>query len=81
METFAETFSIPSGAKFLTLQMQDGAPTLWFQVDSSRSKQDRHFVVCATGGPLASDLMGYLGTFQKGWFVGHVYEVVNKAGE
>lgn len=75
MQTFRETFSIPRRSTFLTTQLQDDVPTLWFEVDSEAATEQREFVVCGTGGPLPQGNRKYLGTFQKGWFVGHIYEV------
>ena len=65
------THSIPGG-KFLALQVRSGEPQMWFEVDLSQSADTRKFFIVGTGWEF--DGGTYLGTFQEGAFVWHVYE-------
>lgn len=69
--------SMPVDAKLLCVQMQDGEPRIWAEVDTNRPYVGRRFVTVGTGHDL--DFYGpirgpYLGTFQKDWLVFHVYD-------
>jgi len=71
------TQEIPKGAKLLTMQLQRGTPTLWFEIEQDAITIQRTFKCLATGEEF--DLPGaeYIGTFQgdEGWLAWHVYEV------
>lgn len=70
-----QSIEMPAGAQVLTLQMQGGIPCLWALIDESMPKQERHFKVVGTGWLLDDDPGMYIGTFQDGSFVWHVFEV------
>ena len=64
---------MPYQARILSLQIQDGKPTLWAEVDTEAERETRTFQIKGTGHPL-SDLEFYVGTFQDPPFVWHLYE-------
>ena len=72
---------MPTFAKVITVQVQDGVPVLWAVVtpeqrDGSLTPTTlRRFVVIMTGEPFSAAGKAYVGTFQAGWLVGHVWEV------
>jgi hypothetical protein len=69
--------AIPQGSKLLDLQMQNGIPVMWWDCPLNQDPLNHTlftFVVVPTGPPGKDErLTGYLGTFQDGGFVGHVY--------
>ena len=73
--TSAQDIEMPDGARILSVQMQGEQPCLWAEVDPNQVRERRKFFVAATGGP-APERAQYLGTFQNGAFVGHVYESI-----
>jgi hypothetical protein len=70
-------FPMPAGAEVLTVQAKGDSGVLWALVDPAASKETRRFRVVPTGGP-PSELKAewYVGTFQLGWTVWHVFEVL-----
>jgi len=69
---------MPRGARVLCVQIQDDVPTIWALVDPNAELEGRHFRLMVTGGAFDADGLTYVGTYQQGWFVGHVFE---KPGE
>lgn len=67
--------SIPSGGKFLSVQMQDGRICVWVQCDENAPRVNRQVDVAVTGGRLTGTEK-YIGTFQDGPYVGHAFEIV-----
>lgn len=69
------TFPIdmPMGARILCVQLQDGVPTIWAQVEAASDVERRTLVIIGTGHPLRDNLR-YIGTFQQGPFVWHLHE-------
>lgn len=69
------TLSLPVDARPLSVGLQGEDPMLWVLVDGSVPLTDHAFVLAGTGqvvefvgnGPV------FLGTFQVGWFVGHLF--------
>lgn len=75
MDTF--TMELPTGARFLDLQVQQGSPKLWFLVDPEAEKETRRFVLLGTGHPVPeAEKLTHLGTFQihGGGLVFHLFE-------
>lgn len=68
----ATTHEMPVDSKFLTLQVQNGEPVMWFEVDHTLPKMPRKFKIIGTGHKFEDGT--YLGTFQNEPFVWHVYE-------
>ena len=76
---------LPQGAKILTVQEQHGKPQIWALVDPENPTETREFCVVGTGHPIDEDevTLDYIGTFQLfgGNFVGHLFEIREKAGK
>ena len=76
------TLEMPEAAKPLTVQIQNGRPTMWALVDPEASKEKRMFAIIGTGIDLPKTMkhFAYVGTFQledKG-LVFHVFEILSK---
>lgn len=71
--------AIPAGSRFLSLQVQADVPVMWWSVPEPAMKFPcawplRTFTVVPTGGPgYIEPQLTYVGTFQLGPFVGHVF--------
>jgi len=71
--------NIPEEAQVLSVQIdqKDDMPYLWALVDDDNAPSERTFEVFGTGNPIPVD-MGiervYIGTFQQGGFVWHLFE-------
>lgn len=78
------TIQMPKGAELLSIQI-DGktfAPTIWALVDPNQELEERYFELFGTGHDIPCDMgveRKYVGTYQyqKGEFVGHVFERIN----
>lgn len=76
-----QTIRMPSGARLLHVAIQKSmsleatyeTACLWAQVYPAGAKAWRHIVVEMTGSPFSHNLP-YVGTFQIGPFVGHVFD-------
>lgn len=67
-------FHMPIEAKVLTVQPQRHLPTVWAEVDPDDvDTLPRWFTVVGTGHPLPDWEMSYVGTWQDGPFVWHLY--------
>jgi hypothetical protein len=74
------TCDIQKGARILTVQMQRGIPTLWYECDPKADTEKRLFALMPTGGiwgSLDPNAMKYIGTVQEANLVWHVYEVAD----
>lgn len=73
-----QEISMPIGAKILCVQMQDGEPKIWADVNESLTKEDRSILIFGTGSTMPLNDMKYIGTYQVagGRFVFHVYELL-----
>lgn len=67
---------MPAGARILSVQMQSGRPYLWALVDDDaiETPTERALAVYGTGQPIDDDPGHYVGTFQDGVFVWHVFD-------
>ena len=73
------SLGIPTGAKVLTAMLDPrGFSCLWCQVDTEKPTEKRRFRMAGTGHPLGhtSDKLVYISSFVQGYFVWHVFEVV-----
>jgi hypothetical protein len=74
------TVSMPTGARVLCVQVQQGVPRLWALVDTEAPVKARSFRIVGTGHVLGddADVWRYIGTFQlhRGALVFHVFEVL-----
>ena len=67
---------MPHDAKILRVDVQAGVPIFWAEVLSQWSREERKFRIVGTGTPIPFDeQVEYLGTWQQGYFVFHLYEV------
>lgn len=69
------SFEMPRGSQGLTVQVQRGIPTLWALVDPNAPKTTHEFRIVGTGRMFDPSGMRYVGTFQDGNFVWHVYQL------
>jgi hypothetical protein len=68
---------LSKGAKVLDLQMQRGCPTLWFLVDPFNEAETRVFQTYGTGEEIEGDPGEFVGTYQCGPYVWHLFEKVD----
>jgi len=66
---------VPRDAKYLSVDVQNGVPCLWVQVDTDAAKDSVLIVTHGTGHPMKKNNMRFLGSYQlqDGSFVGHVF--------
>jgi hypothetical protein len=81
---FKERFIIkmPKGAEILTVQVDEknNHPTIWALVDTEADVEYRNFVLVGTGNPIGTLVdKKYIGTYQyqRGEFVGHIFELID----
>jgi hypothetical protein len=70
--------SMPFGARILTLQVQHGVPCLWALVNPTATKVARPFVVVGTGHKTPRHAGEYVGTWQDGPYVWHLFEEASR---
>ncbi len=74
------TIEMPSNAKVLTIQSQNGVGCMWVLVDPNALTEVRIFKTIGTGHPVdlatlgAVELMAYRGTYQTQGFAWHIFE-------
>lgn len=65
---------LPTRYRALAVQMQNGLPAMWVELNPNEPKNMKVvFTVYGTGHWIESITEEYVGTFQDGPFVGHVY--------
>ena len=64
--------SMPEGSVPLFVAIQDGEPHLWAEVEPDKPLTETHFWLAGTGNPLPRSGQ-YIGSWQDGRFVGHLY--------
>ena len=69
------SMKLPLGAEILTVQLQDGRPMLWALVDPENVLVDRFISTVGTGWQV-EDSMKYICTYMEGYFVWHVFEMI-----
>jgi hypothetical protein len=67
---------IPMDAEILTVQLQNGQPTIWALVNPKNELESRNFTIVGTGNPFDDTNHQYIGTFQIEPFVWHLFEIV-----
>lgn len=72
--TDRQKVEMPKFATLLSVQLQNGVACLWVEVDSEQPKERRTFAIYGTGNPIPNNPGEYVGTFQQGPFVWHLYE-------
>lgn len=66
-------WELPVTALFLSMQVQRGVPVAWFLYDTEHPKVGMPVIVIGTGHEIADVPGCYIGTYQDGGFVGHVF--------
>lgn len=69
------SMKLPKGAEILTVQVQDGRPMLWALVDPENVLEDRFITTFGTGWEVEGN-MKYICTYMEGYFVWHVFEMI-----
>jgi hypothetical protein len=64
---------MPCGARVLTVQLQNDDPVIWALVDPLAPAETREFYMAMTGESFDAEGYEYVGTYQAGWFVGHLF--------
>jgi len=78
LDRITNTVAMPQGAQPLHVAVQNGHPMLWALVEEDAQLEERIFEIVATGQAMPADSGNrylYIGTFQRDWFVSHVFEV------
>ena len=72
--TYEQTITVPEGAQFLTVQIQNEVPCLWALVNPNTPTKPCNLLIIGTGHNVEAVGL-YLGTFQldHGTFIGHVF--------
>lgn len=68
---------MPLDAKVLTIQTQNEVPHIWVLVNPENEVETRSFRIVGTGHPFDDTDKKYIGTFQDGPFVWHLFEDVH----
>ena len=62
---------------FLKVDMQNNVPMVWATIDQTKPKETVKLRIIVTGMEFdPSEFGAYIGTFQRDWFVGHLWEVL-----
>jgi hypothetical protein len=73
--------NVPKDSEVLCVQIQDANPCIWVKVNPGNKKECRSFIIFGTGFKI--DILDiekkYIGTFQLGSFVGHLFELLKKS--
>lgn len=72
---------LPEFAKIIALQIQNGMPCIWVKIPEIQygmggkaTDEIRTFITVGTGHTFSEENLIYVGTYQLGAFVGHVFE-------
>lgn len=68
------TIMIPEDAKILHVGLQEDAPHIWVEVDTSKLLTKRIFYTIGTGHAIPDTVSTHVGTWQHGSYVWHLYE-------
>ena len=76
--TDEQVITMPAGSKILpTVQVREGKVVIWAVCTPSDKTGKVTIFIFGTGNSIPDEItdkrMKYLGTFQKDWFVGHVF--------
>lgn len=69
-----QEIEIPDDGEILSVQMQHGEPQIWVLVNPENFTVKRRFRIFGTGHDVTGELK-FIGTFQNGPFVWHLFEV------
>ena len=71
------SLELPADAQFLTLELQNNWPMLWFMMDKDAERVYKHFCIVGTGQEMPiwyGVRLKYLGTIQIDGFVWHLFQ-------
>ncbi len=70
-----QRLAVPKGAMLRAVQVQDGVPTIWAEIEPTAETVIKEIRTYATGEPMDDHWRYYLGTYQLdgGQLVFHVY--------
>lgn len=71
--TDVQPISIPAGARPLSVQVQAGVPCLWALVDPHAKRATLYVRTFGTGHTCDADVSSFVGTYQLGALVFHVF--------
>jgi hypothetical protein len=74
--TQTQGISMPRHAEILCVQAQGVGACIWARVDPTFDKEQRQIVIHGTGHEFEEYPNRYIGTFQSGAFVWHVFEAL-----
>lgn len=77
LDSVHNEIQIPLDGKVLAVQTQNEIPHIWVLVNSDNEVQTRTFTVVGTGHSFDDTNKKYIGTFQDGPFVWHLFEIVS----
>ena len=74
-----QAIQTPRLATLLTVQLQNGVPTLWAMVHEKEIPETRYIAIYGTGTPITRNIsslftINFLGTVQMDGFVWHFFE-------
>ncbi len=69
------TLEMPKGAVVLTVAVQEARPTIWVEVETAAGQEPLEFFVVGTGKEFPPFVGRFVGTFNIGAFVWHLYEM------
>lgn len=73
-EKHSQEIEMPQGAQIMCVQMQAGTVCIWAMVHPNAEKECRTIEIYGSGHEIGDQRRVYLGTFQSGPFVFHVFE-------
>jgi hypothetical protein len=70
--TVSQCVKMPTHARILSFQMQDGTPTIWAVVTPTATVVNREFRIAGTGHEVPPG--DFVGTVQDGAYVWHLFD-------
>jgi hypothetical protein len=74
VETDLQAISVPMGANFISVAVQDGIIWAWAEVNETAPRVSVTIEIIGTGNPVAPARRRFIGTVLNAPFVWHVYE-------
>ena len=73
--TDTQTLEVPQDRRILNVQMQDGKPCIWMEVETDTPHAELKVYVVGTGHPMPKTDLHYIGSVQiaNGLYVFHVF--------
>lgn len=76
--TITFNHNMPEGADILRIGRQGDQACMWVQCDPDKPREIRSFQTVGTGYKEITEDMRYVGTYEDGAYVWHVYEDLEK---